>query len=46
MKKSLKVKLTPTKEQVKSLLETMTLFNDACNWISRKSDETPLSALF
>ena len=40
MKKTLKVKLTPTKEQAKSLLETIETFNDACNWISRKSFET------
>ena len=39
MKKTLKVKLTPTKEQAKSLLETIESFNDACNWISRKSFE-------
>ncbi len=39
MKKILKVKLTPTKEQAKSLLETIESFNDACNWISRKSFE-------
>jgi len=39
MKKTLKVKLTPTKEQAKSLLETMERFNDACNWISQKSFE-------
>ena len=39
MKKILKVKLTPTKEQAKSLLETIETFNDACNWIFRKSFE-------
>ena len=39
MKKTLKVKLTPTKEQAESLLETMELFNDACNRISGKSFE-------
>ena len=39
MKKTLKVKLNPTKEQAESLLETMELFNDACNWISGKSFE-------
>ena len=39
MKKTLKVKLTPTKEQAKSLLETIESFNDACNWIFRKSFE-------
>ena len=37
MKKTLKVKLLTTKEQSQSLLETMEMFNDACNWISEKS---------
>ncbi|BAM07218.1 transposase [Leptospirillum ferrooxidans] len=39
MKKILKAKLTPTKEQAKSLLETIETFKEACNWISRKSFE-------
>ncbi|MHB1900206.1 MAG: hypothetical protein ACYCSV_12225, partial [Leptospirillum sp.] len=37
--KTLKVKLTTTKEQSKALLSTMEQFNEACNWISRKSFE-------
>ncbi len=39
MNKTLKVKLATTKEQSKALLSTMEQFNEACNWISRKSFE-------
>ena len=39
MNKTLKVKLTTTKEQSRALLSTMEQFNEACNWISRKSFE-------
>ena len=39
MKITLKVKLITTPEQAQTLLETMEQFNEACNWISRKSFE-------
>ena len=42
MKITLKVKLMTTKEQSKSLLETMEEFNKACNWISGKSFDAGL----
>ncbi|MHB8422986.1 MAG: hypothetical protein ACYDAM_09540 [Leptospirales bacterium] len=39
MKKTLRVKLMTADEQVKTLLETMEMFNKACDWISEKAFE-------
>ncbi len=40
MKQTLMIKLSPSQEQYKALLETMERFNEACNYASGKAFET------